>query len=134
MPNPSTQPVNHFHSQTTIEGSAPTFRVSQQTMVSMRGQGYMQTAASSCMPNFTSAPYIPEGNSRAYTHSSGNYHALYSTVAYTDSIPLPSSLLGFLPNQAYQNASCFNAYSQTKADNFGYKTPPQFPFRRNQLT
>jgi hypothetical protein len=27
MPNPSAQPVNHFHSQTTIEGSAPTFEM-----------------------------------------------------------------------------------------------------------
>jgi hypothetical protein len=27
MPNPSAQPVNHFHSRTTIEGSAPTFRM-----------------------------------------------------------------------------------------------------------
>jgi hypothetical protein len=28
MCNPSTQPVNHFHSRTTIEGSAPTFGMS----------------------------------------------------------------------------------------------------------
>jgi hypothetical protein len=27
MPNRSAQPVNHFHSQTTIEGSAPTFEM-----------------------------------------------------------------------------------------------------------
>jgi hypothetical protein len=27
MPDPSTQPVNHFYSQTTIEGLAPIFRV-----------------------------------------------------------------------------------------------------------
>jgi hypothetical protein len=25
MPNPSAQPVDHFHSRTTIEGKAPTF-------------------------------------------------------------------------------------------------------------
>jgi hypothetical protein len=25
MPNPSTRPMNHFHSRTTIKGSAPTF-------------------------------------------------------------------------------------------------------------
>jgi hypothetical protein len=29
MPNPSTQSVNHFHSRTTIEGSAPTFGMPQ---------------------------------------------------------------------------------------------------------
>jgi hypothetical protein len=38
-------------------------------------------------------------------------------------------LLGFLPNHAYQNAPCFNAYNQPKADSFGYETPPQFLFR-----
>jgi hypothetical protein len=29
MPHPSAQPMNHFHSRTTIEDSAPTFRVLQ---------------------------------------------------------------------------------------------------------
>jgi hypothetical protein len=41
--------------------------------------------------------------------------------------------LGFLPNHAYRNAPCFNAYSQSDVGGFGYKTPPQFPFRP-QLT
>jgi hypothetical protein len=40
-PNPSAQLVNHFHSRTTIEVSAPTFRVPQQTMANIFGQGYM---------------------------------------------------------------------------------------------
>jgi hypothetical protein len=35
MPNPSAQLVNHFHNRTTIEGSAPTFGMPQQTMTSM---------------------------------------------------------------------------------------------------
>jgi hypothetical protein len=39
MPNPSAQPVNHFHSQTTIEGSTPTFRVPHQTTVRYLGKG-----------------------------------------------------------------------------------------------
>jgi hypothetical protein len=55
MPNPSAQPVNHFHSWTTNEGSALTFGVPQQTMASMFGQGYTQTTHSFSMPNFTSA-------------------------------------------------------------------------------
>jgi hypothetical protein len=29
MPNPSAQPVNYFHSRTTIEGSTPTFEIPQ---------------------------------------------------------------------------------------------------------
>jgi hypothetical protein len=29
LPNPSAQPVNHFHSRITIEGSTPTFGVPQ---------------------------------------------------------------------------------------------------------
>jgi hypothetical protein len=51
MPNPSAQPVNHFHNRTTIEGSAPTFGMSQQTMASMFRQGYMHTTSSFSMPN-----------------------------------------------------------------------------------
>jgi hypothetical protein len=64
------------------------------------------------MPNFTSDPYTLGGNGRAYAQASGNYQVLYSTIAYTDLIPLH-----------------FNAYGQPEADGFGYKTPPQFPFR-----
>jgi hypothetical protein len=62
-------------------------------------------------------------------HDSGNYQISYTTVAYIDHIPLPGSSLGFLPNHAYQNTSRFNAYGQPEADNFGYDTPTQFPFR-----
>jgi hypothetical protein len=43
-----------------MEGSALTFRMSQQTTASMFGQGYMQTAHICSMPNFTSTPYTPE--------------------------------------------------------------------------
>jgi hypothetical protein len=50
-------------------------------------------------------------------------------MAYTDSIPLPGSLMGFLPNHTYHNVMRFNAYDQPEASDFGYETPPQFPFR-----
>jgi hypothetical protein len=109
MPNPSGQLMNHFHSRTTIEGSTPIFEVPQQTMANMFGHGYTQITLSFSMPNFTSAPYTFGGNGRAYVHASGNYQAPYTTVAYTDHIPLPGSSLGFLPNHAYKNAPCFNA-------------------------
>jgi hypothetical protein len=46
-----------------------------------------------------------------------------------DSIPLPDSSLGFLPNHAYQNTPCFNIYDQPEAGSFGFETPPQFLFR-----
>jgi hypothetical protein len=129
MPNPSAQPVNHFHSRTTIEGSATTFGTPQQTMARMFGEGYTHTAPCFCMPNLCLAPYTSGYNGLAYPNTNGNYQAPYTTVAYTNPIPLPGSSLGFLPNHNYQNAPRFNAYGQPKANGFGYETPPQFPFR-----
>jgi hypothetical protein len=129
MPNSSAKQVNHFHSRTTIKGWAPTFGMLQQTTTNMFGQGYTQTAPNVSMPNFTSIPYTPRGNGRAYTHTSGSFQATYTTVDYTDPIPIPDSSLGYLPNHAYQNVSWFNAYRQLKTDAFGYETLPQFHFR-----
>jgi hypothetical protein len=37
MSNPSARTMNHFHSRTTIEGSAPTFGMLQQTTYSCKG-------------------------------------------------------------------------------------------------
>jgi hypothetical protein len=133
MPNPSAQPVNHFHSRTSIESLAPTFGMPQQTMVSIFGQEYMQIVPSFPLPNFTPASYTPRGNGRTYPHSSSSYQDTYSTKAYTDPIPLPGSSLGFLPNHVYQNAPRFNTYGQPKASGFGYETPPQFPYRSQPL-
>jgi hypothetical protein len=62
IPHPSAQLVNHFHSQTSIDGLAPTFEMPQQTMFSMFGQGYKQTAPSFAMPNPDSAQYTPGYN------------------------------------------------------------------------
>jgi hypothetical protein len=94
----------------------------------MFGQGYTHTAPNFSMPNSGSDPYTFGYNHRTNPNPKGNYHALYTTVAYTDPIPLPGSSLGFLPNHAYQNAPYFNTYGQPEADGFGYETPPQFPF------
>jgi hypothetical protein len=129
MPSPLAQSMNHIHNRTTIEGLTPTFGMPQQTMSSMFRQGYTHTTPSFSMLQFTLATYTPTGNGRAYVHTSGNYQAPYTTVAYTDPIPLSDSSLGFLPNHAYQNPPRFNAYSQPEADGFGYEIPLQFPFR-----
>jgi hypothetical protein len=110
MINPSAQPMNHFHSWTTIDGSALTFGMQQQTMASLFGQGYTQTMPSFSMPNFSSAPYTPGGNGWTYANTNDNYQALYSTVAYTDLILLPDNSVGFLPNHAYHNVTQYNAY------------------------
>jgi hypothetical protein len=129
MPNSSPQLVNYFHSQTTIEGLTPTFGVPQQIMASMYGQGYMHTAPSISMPNPGLAPYTSGYNGRAYPNPNSKYQVPYTTVAYTDPIPLPGSSLGFLSNHTYQNAPRFNAHGQPDAGGFGYEAPQQFPFR-----
>jgi hypothetical protein len=129
MSNPSAHSVNHFHAQTTIEGSTPTFGMPQQTTTSMFVQGYTHTAPSFFTPNLGLAPYTFGYNDRAHPNPNGNYQAMYTTVAYTDLIPLPDSSLGFLHNHAFQILPRFNAYSQLKASGFSYETSLQFPFR-----
>jgi hypothetical protein len=62
MPKPSAQPVNHFHSRTTIESSAPSFGMPQQTTASMFGQVYTHTTPSFSIPNPGSAPYTSRYN------------------------------------------------------------------------
>jgi hypothetical protein len=125
--------MNHFHNRTTIEGSVPNLGMPQQAMASMYGQGYTHTAPSFTMPNPNLTPYTSGFNGRAYPYPSGNFQAPYTTIAYTDPIPLPSSSLGFLPNHAYQTPPCLNTYGQSKASGFGYKTPLQFPFRPQRV-
>jgi hypothetical protein len=65
MPNPSAQPVNHFHSRTKLEGPAPTFWMPHQTTTIIFEQGCMQTAPSLSMPNFNLVACTPRGNGRA---------------------------------------------------------------------
>jgi hypothetical protein len=88
----------------------------------------MHTAPNFTIPNPSLTPYNSEFNGRAYPNPSNNFQAPYTTIAYTDVIPLPGSSLGFLPNHAYQTLPCFNTYGQPEASGFGYETPPQFPF------
>jgi hypothetical protein len=89
QPNPSAQPMNHFYSGTTIDGLTPTCGMSQQTIVSMLRQGYMHTTPSCSMSNLGSAPYTPGCNGRPYADANDNYQVPYTTVVYTDHIPLP---------------------------------------------
>jgi hypothetical protein len=124
MSNPSAQPMNHFHSRTTIEGSVPNLGMPQQITTNMYGQGYTHTAPSFTIPNPCSTPYTSGYNGRAYPNPNGKYQDMYSIVVYTNPIPLPGSSLGFLPNHAYQNMSHFNTYGQPEASGFGYETPP----------
>jgi hypothetical protein len=110
MSNLSAQPMNHFHSKTTIEGSTPNLGMPQQATTSMYGQGYTHTTPSFTIQNPSLTPYTSGFNGRVYRNPSGNFHAPYTTIAYTNPIPLPGSLLGFLPNHAYQTPPRFNAY------------------------
>jgi hypothetical protein len=119
MSNPSAQPTNHFHSQTTIEGSVSNLGLPQQTTTSMYGKGYTHTAPNFTIPNPSSTPYIFGFNGRAYPNPCSNFQAPYTTVAYTDPIPLPGSSLGFLLNHAYQTLPCFNLYGQPEVDGLG---------------
>jgi hypothetical protein len=81
------------------------------------------------MPNTSAAPYTPGYNGGAYVNPNDNYQAPYTTVAYTDPIPLPGSLAGFLLNSAYHNAMWHNTLGQLEYGGFDYETLPQFLFR-----
>jgi hypothetical protein len=89
----------------------------------------MHTTPSFSMSIPSSAPYTFGYNGRAYPNTNGNYQATYTTIGYTDPIPLPGSSLGFLTNHTYQNVTHFNTYDQPEADDFCYESPPQFPVR-----
>jgi hypothetical protein len=62
QPNPSAQPMNHFYSQTTIDGSAQAYGMPHQTMSNMFGQGYVHAAPRFSMPNLGSVSYTPGSN------------------------------------------------------------------------
>jgi hypothetical protein len=57
MPNLSAQLMNHFHSRTTIDDSAPTFEMPQQTTTSLFEHEYTHVAPSFAMLNPSSDPY-----------------------------------------------------------------------------
>jgi hypothetical protein len=93
----------------------------------------MHTAPSFTISNPGSASYSSGYNSQAYPNPNDTYQAPYTTASYTDPIPLPGSLLGFLPNYAYQNPTCLNAHGQPETSGFDFETVPQFPFRSKSI-
>jgi hypothetical protein len=126
--------MNHFHSRITIEGLAPNLGMPQHATASMYGQGYTHTAPSFTIPNPSLTPYTSGFNGRAYPNPNGNFQAPYTTIAYTDPIPLPSSSLGFLPNHAYQILLHFNAYGQPETRASLMKPHRNFHLCHSRLT
>jgi hypothetical protein len=57
----------------------------------------------------------------------GNYQTPYTTIAYTDPIPL------LLPNHAYHNVMRYNTYNQPENGSFGYETH-NFRLDHNHMT
>jgi hypothetical protein len=120
QPNQSAQLMNHFYSRTTIDGSTPAYEMPQQTLASTFGQGYMHATPSFSMPNPGLAPYTPGCNGRTYTNTNSNYQVLYTTVVYTDPIPLPDSSARPWPNYANNNTMWYTAYGQMDHSGYGY--------------
>jgi hypothetical protein len=60
-------------------------------MTSMFGKGYIHATPSFSMPNLGLASYTPGYNGRAYKNTNDNYQAPYTTIVYTDPIPIPDS-------------------------------------------
>jgi hypothetical protein len=81
------------------------------------------------MPNPGSTPDTFGSNDRTYTNTNVNYKALYTTIAYTDPIPLPDNLAERWPNYVNNNTMRYAIYDPLDHSGYGYETPPQFPFR-----
>jgi hypothetical protein len=77
MPNPYAQLMNHFHSRTIIEGSAPNLGMPQQATTSMHGQWYTHTTPSFTMSNPSLTPYTSGFNGRVYPNPSDNFQAMF---------------------------------------------------------
>jgi hypothetical protein len=125
QPNPSAQPRNHFYSRTTT----PTCGILQQTMTIMFGQGYTHAAPSFLMLNLGSTSYTPRCNDWSYANINDNYHVLYTTVAYTEPIPLPDGSVGPWLNDTNNNTMWYNTHGMSENRVYGYETLPQFSFR-----
>jgi hypothetical protein len=75
-------------------------------------------------------PHAPPGITAEYTVTpTGNYKAMYTTVAYIDHIPLPDGLVGHWLNYANNNTTWYATYGPLDHVRYGYETTPEFPFR-----
>jgi hypothetical protein len=95
----------------------------------MFGQGYIPATLSYSMPNSSLTPYTPGCNDRAYTNTNGNYQATYTTVGYTDHIPLPGGSNIRCLTCTNNNTMCYATYNPPDHGGYGYETPPKFHFR-----
>jgi hypothetical protein len=131
--NPPALSTNHVYSRTTINGLAPACGMPQQTTTIMFGKGYVHATPSFSMPNPDLAPYTPGCNDRIYANTNGYYQASYTTVAYTDLIPLPDGSIGLWPKYTNNNTMQYNTYDPLEHGDCGYETPSQFLFIPHQL-
>jgi hypothetical protein len=116
QPNPSAQPMNHFYNQTTIDGSALACVMLQQTTTSMFRQGYTHATPSFSMPSPDSASYTAGCNGWTYANAHDNYQAPYTTIPYTDLIPLPDSSTGPWPNYTNNHMMWYTTYDPPDHD------------------
>jgi hypothetical protein len=63
----------------------------QHATANIYGQGYAHTTSRFTMPNPSSTPHTSGFNGRAYPNPNDNFQALYTTIDYTDPIPLSGS-------------------------------------------
>jgi hypothetical protein len=72
--------------------------------------------------------YTSEYNDQTYVDTNDNYKAPYTTI-YTDPVPLPGGLVGRWPNYTNNDTMRYATYGPLDHGGYGYKTPPQIPFR-----
>jgi hypothetical protein len=117
--------MNHFYSRTTIDGSAPGYVIPCRLRPTCLGRDTHVTPSFS-MPNPSSASYTVGYNGRTYANTNGNYQASYTTVAYTDPIPLPYGSVARWSNYTNNNTIWYTTYDPPDHDGYCYGTHCNF--------